>query len=116
MAEHGGTFRRDAMVRVDTERKVVECVSRRRDRLRHAGTRSRRERTPAFTDAFTFASEPMALTDILADLEQGWSHSAAFVVPHGCTWPLPLYELALMTAQVWGRTWTASTFTSSPRS
>jgi sulfide:quinone oxidoreductase len=45
----------------------------------------------------------MALTGILADLEQGWSKSVAFVVPPGTTWPLPLYELALMTAdRVWG--------------
>ena len=26
------------------------------------------------------------------------TQSVAFVVPEGCTWPLPLYELALTTA------------------
>jgi len=36
---------------------------------------------------------------LLADLEEGWSHSVAFVVPPGTTWTLPLYELALMTAR-----------------
>lgn len=103
MAEHGGTFRRDAMLRVDTERQVVECVAGTEiayDTLVLVPGASAR---PAFTDAFTFADDPMGLTGILADLEQGWSKSAAFVVPPGCTWPLPLYELALMTAaRVWG--------------
>ncbi len=58
--------------------------------------------TPAFLHALTFGAHPLALTGIIADLEQGWTTSVAFVVPRGCTWPLPLYELALMTAQdVW---------------
>ena len=59
-------------------------------------------RSPAFLHALTFGAHPTALNGILADLEQGWSRSVAFVVPRGCTWPLPLYELALMTAEdVW---------------
>jgi sulfide:quinone oxidoreductase len=32
------------------------------------------------------------------DVEEGYSRRIAFVVPGGVTWPLPLYELALMTA------------------
>jgi sulfide:quinone oxidoreductase len=55
---------------------------------------------PAFTRATTFndehSSEPFA--GLLADLQEHWSHSVAFVAPAGTTWPLPLYELALMTA------------------
>ena len=103
MTEHSGTFRRDGMFRVDTERTLVECVSGAEipyDSLVLVPGASAR---PAFTHAFTFADDPMALTGILADLEQGWSKSVAFVVPPGTTWPLPLYELALMTAdRVWG--------------
>jgi sulfide:quinone oxidoreductase len=57
---------------------------------------------PAFAHALTFGAHPAALNGVLADLEEGWSRSIAFVVPRGCTWTLPLYELALMTAQsVW---------------
>ena len=49
-----------------------------------------------------FGEHPRVLNGVLADLEQGWSRSVAFVVPRGCSWPLPLYELALMTARdVW---------------
>ena len=35
---------------------------------------------------------------LLRDLEEGYSRRVAFVVPPGATWPLPAYELALMTA------------------
>jgi sulfide:quinone oxidoreductase len=44
-----------------------------------------------------------ALAGLLADLEEGYAKRVAFVVPPGTSWPLPLYELALMTAaDVWG--------------
>src|SRR4029450_2714088 len=35
---------------------------------------------------------------LLADIEQGYARRVAFVVPAGVSWPLPLYELALMAA------------------
>jgi sulfide:quinone oxidoreductase len=35
---------------------------------------------------------------LLADLEEGYAKRVAFVVPIGVAWPLPAYELALMTA------------------
>lgn len=35
---------------------------------------------------------------LVQDLEAGYVRRIAFVVPAGTTWPLPLYELALMTA------------------
>jgi sulfide:quinone oxidoreductase len=39
---------------------------------------------------------------LLRDLEEGYSKRVAFVIPPGPIWPLPLYELALMTArEVW---------------
>ena len=34
----------------------------------------------------------------VADLEEGYSKRVAFVVPDGVYWPLPAYELALVTA------------------
>jgi sulfide:quinone oxidoreductase len=36
---------------------------------------------------------------VIQDLEGGWSRRIAFVAPPGATWTLPLYELALQTAQ-----------------
>ena len=58
-----------------------------------------RHRT-AFSRAITFSGDEYvsAFNGLLADLEEGWSRSVAFVVPPGTTWPLPIYELALMTA------------------
>ena len=35
---------------------------------------------------------------VLADLEEGYAKRVAFVVPRDVAWPLPAYELALMTA------------------
>jgi sulfide:quinone oxidoreductase len=35
---------------------------------------------------------------VVQDIEMGFVNSVAFVVPHEWVWPLPLYELALMTA------------------
>jgi sulfide:quinone oxidoreductase len=36
---------------------------------------------------------------LIQDLEAGYVKRVAFVVPPGVSWPLPLYELALMTAE-----------------
>ena len=47
--------------------------------------------------------DPSRLDDqlhgLVQDIEGGYVHRLAFVIPTGMTWPLPLYELALMTAQ-----------------
>jgi len=54
----------------------------------------------ALAHAHTFRAEadPESLHWIVRELEQGAVRRVAFVVPGGRTWPLPLYELALMTA------------------
>jgi len=59
-----------------------------------------RHRT-AYARAITFTGEAESQDyhGLLADLDGHWTRSVAFVVPPGTTWPLPLYELALMTAR-----------------
>ncbi|MDX6700248.1 MAG: sulfide:quinone oxidoreductase [Baekduia sp.] len=59
-----------------------------------------RHRT-AYARAITFTGDldSQDYSGLLADLDGHWTRSVAFVVPPGTTWPLPLYELALMTAQ-----------------
>lgn len=42
---------------------------------------------------------PELFGGLLRDLEEGYVRRLAFVVPPGPTWPLPAYELALMTAR-----------------
>jgi sulfide:quinone oxidoreductase len=54
-----------------------------------------------FEHALVFAGTPNdeeRLHGLVQDVEGGYAHRIAFVVPPGGTWPLPLYELALMMA------------------
>jgi len=59
---------------------------------------------PAWSRGITFGEDPAeeALHYLLDEIERGFVTRVAFVVPGGIVWPLPLYELALMTArQAW---------------
>jgi sulfide:quinone oxidoreductase len=47
---------------------------------------------------FTDRDRGETFTSIVSELESGRANSLAFVVPEGSVWPLPLYELALLTA------------------
>jgi sulfide:quinone oxidoreductase len=50
--------------------------------------------------ALTFRDQREAqhIRHLLGELRAGKLHRIVFAVPHGCSWPLPLYELALLTA------------------
>ena len=58
-------------------------------------------RVTAFEKALTFTGDTSTIdyNGLLADIDEGYSQTVSFVVPPGTTWPLPLYELALMTAR-----------------
>lgn len=102
MAEHSGRFIRAAVRRVDADAHTVTLTTGAKVAYDVLVLALGASAVPAFANALTFGAHPAALNGILADLEQGWSRSVAFVVPRGCSWPLPLYELALMTADdVW---------------
>ena len=85
---------------VDVAAKTVETVSGARidyDALILAvGAR----RQAALRGALTFDGDAgiRAFRQVVEELLAGTARSVAFVVPAGVTWPLPLYELALMTA------------------
>jgi sulfide:quinone oxidoreductase len=49
--------------------------------------------------AFRDAEADAVFHGIVQDVEEGYSRSLAFIQPPGPVWPLPLYELALMTAE-----------------
>ncbi len=57
---------------------------------------------PAFENAITLdvSGDRAALTDLLTDLDPGEPAKIAFVVPPSGAWPLPIYELALMTQRL----------------
>ena len=46
------------------------------------------------------------LHGLIQDVEAGYTHKLAFIVPDGRGWPMPIYELALMTAR---RAWEMNT-------
>jgi sulfide:quinone oxidoreductase len=58
-------------------------------------------RETAFEKALTFTGDTSSIdyNGLLADIDEGYAQTVSFVVPPGTTWPLPLYELALMTAR-----------------
>jgi len=60
---------------------------------------ARAEAADPHTIAFGLPAAVEQLHGAIQDLEQGYLHEMAFVVPEGVHWSLPLYELALMTAQ-----------------
>jgi sulfide:quinone oxidoreductase len=55
---------------------------------------------PALQRALTWTpeSDHEIYGGLLRDVEEGYSKRVAFVIPAGVAWPLPAYELALMTA------------------
>lgn len=54
---------------------------------------------PHFDQALTIDDRRLdeTLRGLIQDIEEGYVHSIAFVAPGRLAWPLPLYELALMT-------------------
>jgi sulfide:quinone oxidoreductase len=55
---------------------------------------------PRFKHAITIDDQQLddQLHGLIQDIEGGYTHRLAFVIPSGRAWPLPIYELALMTA------------------
>jgi sulfide:quinone oxidoreductase len=55
---------------------------------------------PAYEAGVCFerANDPTSFDEVVADLRARLAQRMAIVVPPGCTWTLPAYELALMTA------------------
>jgi sulfide:quinone oxidoreductase len=54
---------------------------------------------PALRGAVTLwgVADALEVSKLLADLERGSAHRVAFAVHAGVSWPLPIYELALLT-------------------
>jgi sulfide:quinone oxidoreductase len=103
--DHGARYIHDSVAEVEPEQKLVRCGSGVHVPYDHLVLATGAKAVPAFREALTFGEDPAErrLHGLLADLEQGYVKSVAFVVPGDATWTLPLYEIALMTArQVWG--------------
>jgi sulfide:quinone oxidoreductase len=100
----GGSFERAAVHAVDADAKRLTTDAgavRSYDALILAVGACAVEAVPgALTYRGQQDTEPLA--DVLAALQAGEIERLAFVVPSGCAWPLPLYELALMSGN-WNR-------------
>jgi sulfide:quinone oxidoreductase len=101
-AEFGARLHRGTLDRVEHERRVA--VTREGDDLRYdmlvlaLGARPERERDPEGVLAYRDGRDAATYRLLLRRLRQGWVDSLAFVKPAGPSWPLALYDLALMTA------------------
>jgi sulfide:quinone oxidoreductase len=60
---------------------------------------ARPRRALEHTTTFAGPQDAEAVHGVLQDLEEGAAKRVAFVVPPGASWSLPMYELALMTAE-----------------
>ena len=97
----GADWKQDSLAWVDLDAQVVHTGAGRQvdyDALLIAfGARQVEpyEHVATFRDADADA----AYQGVVQDVEEGYSRSVAFIQPIGPVWPLPLYELALMTAE-----------------
>ena len=97
----GARLRAGSVTAVDSERKVVMVENGQEltyDILLLAlGARPREAVTGALT--FRGPQDGPALSALLDKMTAGEIHRIAFAVPTGAGWPLPLYELAVLTAE-----------------
>lgn len=98
MDDHDGTFRRGAMRDIDPEAQEVHCSSGPAEPYDVLVVAVGATTYPVFEHVLTFGTDPLEIGHLLRDLEGGDTPAVAFVVPVGCTWPLPIYELALAAA------------------
>jgi sulfide:quinone oxidoreductase len=97
----GFELRQDAFKSLDPDRRIVHTYGGDElgyDALLLAMGAAQR---PALTHAETLDDSKLdeQLHGLIQDVEGGYVHKLAFVAPSRMPWPLPIYELALMTAQ-----------------
>jgi sulfide:quinone oxidoreductase len=85
---------------VDTDRRVLRTLSDGEISYDSLLVTTGAEPHEAVPGALTYrgSADRPAFEKLLADIDAGRVKAVAFAVPAGIAWPLPLYELALMTA------------------
>jgi sulfide:quinone oxidoreductase len=94
------TLIKDALTHVDADAKMVVTGSGQRVAFDALVVAAGAVATEPFPGALTFRGrvDVPAVRDLLDELADGRARSVAFALPSQRIWPLPLYELALMTA------------------
>jgi sulfide:quinone oxidoreductase len=101
-ADAGFTHHRGRLARVEAVDHVVVTVAGERLPYDVLLVASGARPVEPFGGAIVFTgslTDQERLHGIVQDVEEGYIRRVAFVVPPGSTWPLPLYELALMLAE-----------------
>ena len=98
-AEFGARFLQQGIERIDPEAHAAELDDGSRIDYDAAVICVGAVCRPAFANAITLevSGDRAALADLLTDLDPDLPARIAFVVPPSGAWPLPIYELALMT-------------------
>jgi sulfide:quinone oxidoreductase len=97
---HGARFRRDALARLDADHRVLYLQSGRMLSYEALVIAIGTQSVEAVHGSLTFRgpADVAAFGELLADLERGEVRSVTFALHERAPWPLPLYELALLSA------------------
>jgi len=100
VADQNGEFMRDGLARVDTKQRVAITGAGRQILFDALVVTTGARPCEWLPGALTFRGrgDVPALRALLDDLVQGKARSVALALPSERMWPLPLYELALLTA------------------
>jgi len=99
-AAAGAEFRQTRVLEVDTSRRIVRLETGEELAYDALVVATGARRVQVLDGAITFRGEediPL-IQGLLDELDRGQVHNVAFALPVGATWPLPLYELALLTS------------------
>jgi sulfide:quinone oxidoreductase len=98
--DHGAELHVDAAAEVDLDRRVLRTRSDGEISYDSLLVTTGAEPREAVPGALTFrgSADRPAFEELLSDIDSGSVGKVVFAVPAGTAWPLPLYELALMTA------------------
>jgi sulfide:quinone oxidoreductase len=98
--DHDAELQLDSAVAVDGKRRVLVTRSGREVAYDWLLVTTGAEPVEAVNGALTYRGAPdrSAFEQLLAAIDEGDISTVVFAVPAGTTWPLPAYELALMTA------------------
>jgi sulfide:quinone oxidoreductase len=96
----GASHRRSALAAVDTDRRLA--ATKEGDELPYDAliVASGAESEAAVPGALTYRGleDTQSFAELLGEIEQGDAAKIVFAIPSGVNWPLPLYELALITS------------------
>jgi sulfide:quinone oxidoreductase len=99
-SDAGAELRKDALESVDAEARVARTAGGGELPFDAVVVAIGAKQEPAFEHGRTFidAAADDTFEGVVQDVEQGYARSVAFVIPEGPVYSLPMYELALLTA------------------